>query len=846
MDGEIRKRKQTPVGVTNEPHAQAEASSSALKSAEDKTSCGFCIAACGALGHVIASFCILAFIYVVAALLALLFNGYLSSAEGLIPTLSPDPLWEARYFEAPAKALLPGTRPDASVIAIPCARMHELQNRDKQEIEGLIRRFTGQSSASPRVNIDDVLPLTCIEDDSVFAANGGKCVVSVGPVIGEVNTNSVRVLVEVTSDTPVTVTLHRLKRTPDPDAAGHDGFVDLNQDLQAADRASLYATNASISSTMELSAFKANVFSFNDLIPGSGYAVEISGCDYPLQRLPNVLGAAHGYFRTFPSSEASRSELATTPSKVGITSCNNIVRMTPRPKSSLFRHLATHSLGLRTAFHLGDQVYSDSKRLGPYRSAYEAAQTIVMNDIRQLWQLYQLSQNSDSVDLPHYLTAEELFAKNPGSEASLAADLVSAKSKEAIVELFRSLYRDTWGGSLTEDAKQVAFAATRIALATVSNIMLLDDHDLFDDLADVGIDFHPHSLRRLVIDCGLKAYLEFQDSVALSSTFHPTSSRYYFPYVSVEERLKKLQALIKVAETPLSLLTKLGELKPITTLPTWRFIRLGPSLHNQQICVIMIDTRLQRDPQWVVTQEHAYLRGVSTATDNATSPIHQNPPYGFLGKAQWAMLESLLSVNGSRAQETSDCTTLILTSSIPFVFFSKHVTALVAKSHDDMLGQWSGPSFFAEQIRVLNLATAWRDDASTQQSRSVVLVGGDVHTGGVTEIVPHNTFVSGKEYTAEKPVWQFVTSTITNDPLALVHFYPLLGSSSFSNRIGLIGANLPDWAKYVFAFRHKRWLQDHNYGLLDFNGKDARVRGTLVRGSDFVDGWTVDEPVDLS
>eukprot|EP00439_Symbiodinium_sp_Y106_P043175 s2486_g5.t1 len=108
----------------------------------------------------------------------------------------------------------------------------------------------------------------------------------------------------------------------------------------------------------------------------------------------------------------------------------------------------------------------------------------------------------------------------------------------------------------------------------------------------------------------------------------------------------------------------------------------------------------------------------------------------MLGQAQWAAIEEALAPGGMLAA----CKALLALVPEPLGYVSRAFTQIMGNTVcDDLLGQWSAEAHRAEVPRFLKMLKAWRDkESSPPCKREVLIVAGDVHEGGWTDLILHD------------------------------------------------------------------------------------------------------------
>jgi len=173
-------------------------------------------------------------------------------------------------------------------------------------------------------------------------------------------------------------------------------------------------------------------------------------------------------FKTMPT-EARHSHVNV---QVGVISCNKIsVMKALDPAADLWADLHQRVLAgdIQMLLHLGDQIYADE----------------MMHDLAD----GKVSLD-DGVDCK-YMMALALIEGLPADQWD--------SHKDAILELYRDCYRETWG-----------HPSTRAVLANCPNVMIMDDHEIRDDWGDHVDDRNPSSVDHYIARCGYQVFCEYQ------------------------------------------------------------------------------------------------------------------------------------------------------------------------------------------------------------------------------------------------------------------------------------------------------------------------------------------------
>ena len=210
------------------------------------------------------------------------------------------------------------------------------------------------------------------------------------------------------------------------------------------------STSHCVTVSKEVVQYTPIVFSFASLRPETGYTVAIHGFEH--------IGS---HFRTFPVHPTLENRL-----HFAIVSCNKL-RVTNTAEvvqqNDLWATLAgmIERNELSMVLHLGDQVYVDDE--------------------------YQRVQEGGAHHSVTFLRARALMEQTPPS--------MWTNLRTAIMHMYREEYRRTWG-----------HPNTRKALANIPNLMMYDDHEMFDDAGYAETDAQGH----LLMQWGRCVAIEYQ------------------------------------------------------------------------------------------------------------------------------------------------------------------------------------------------------------------------------------------------------------------------------------------------------------------------------------------------
>eukprot|EP00301_Raphidiophrys_heterophryoidea_P005515 c12305_g1_i1.p1 GENE.c12305_g1_i1~~c12305_g1_i1.p1 ORF type:complete len:529 (-),score=122.64 c12305_g1_i1:185-1771(-) len=303
------------------------------------------------------------------------------------------------------------------------------------------------------------------------------------------------------------------------------------------------AGGAEATQTVNAVAMRPAVLVFESLAPDTLYKINLS---FGAETLNGC-----GTVRTFAERRAQGGRQ----SRIGVVSCNKIYVSKRPARKDVWEKLAgeTRAGKLDVVLHLGDQVYSDN-------DYYK-----VMNGLESLDQM--LKEAKDAGEDNKFGRAMKLLEGKTRAEFDAYGPQIE--------ECFREIYRETW-----------SWPPTAAVLANVSNVMMVDDHEIRDDWGQNPEDYDKNSSVYFVAEAGYRVTLEYQNSL--------------------------MSAVLPVAET-----------KDHFVIPD-----LVPSCASK-VGVLAIDTRGK-----------AFRQPTFPYTD-------KSEPYPFLGTAQWNDVSSALAANGS-------------------------------------------------------------------------------------------------------------------------------------------------------------------------------------------------------
>mmetsp|Transcript_42171 Transcript_42171/g.86223 ORF Transcript_42171/g.86223 Transcript_42171/m.86223 type:complete len:563 (+) Transcript_42171:63-1751(+) len=459
--------------------------------------------------------------------------------------------------------------------------------------------------------------------DLASVAPAGRC--TVGPVIGRVTTTTARVLVEVGVQ-----------------------VEQLTVSLKSGDQPAKEVTRAQPPKSRPI------LFAFEDLAEGTKYTVTVSADGSPWK---NCNASVPSTLKTMTSGG---------PCKVGVVSCNKIYVTRKKQKDDCAWELLLKRVqkgDLDCLLHVGDQVYADHE-YGDYEDGPKK--------LSEEQFLAKLQKQGD----------ECVFAKAKLHLQSLGGFESWAQAEDEVKEMFRALYRETWG-----------WPATAAVLANIPNTMIPDDHEFRDDWGDREEDYDRKSVAYCVARCGYRIYREYQ--AALNGG-----------------------AGDKFAEKP-------HEFYP-------EHLVIPDFLPQQKVGLLALDTRCKGFTQ----ESYPYKTGgmYPSADGGNACP--------FLGMPQWQAVEAALGDGGAFREATC----LLVVATCPPLFLGAKGTKFVTDylGGNDFLGSWGAERNLPELVRLLDGLRAWK---GRNANRQIVMVGGDVHSGLVTD-VKHNGALIFQQLTA--------------------------------------------------------------------------------------------------
>jgi hypothetical protein len=170
-------------------------------------------------------------------------------------------------------------------------------------------------------------------------------------------------------------------------------------------------------------------------------------------------------------------------------------------------------------------------------------------------------------------------------------------------------------------------------------------------------------------------------------------------------------------------------------------------------------------------------------------------PRPYLGTSQWQMIYGALAPGG----DFERVKTLVVGTQIPLFFFSRSLTERIAKKGDDFEGHWAYGNNQYEMYELLGLLRAWK---LRDPSRRIVMVGGDMHLGGYSNVF------WGQDFFCQ----QMLVGPISNMPPKGPSMFGTKAINAFNNQHG------EGWSADHFG-----WFAARNVGLIKTTPQVGRV-----------------------
>ncbi|CAJ1334413.1 unnamed protein product, partial [Effrenium voratum] len=195
----------------------------------------------------------------------------------------------------------------------------------------------------------------------------------------------------------------------------------------------------------------------------------------------------------------------------------------------------------------------------------------------------------------------------------------------------------------------------------------------------------------------------------------------------------------------------------------------------------------------------------------------------MLGQRQWDSFEAALD-----GGILCGCKALLVMLPEPIGYVSRANTFLIGHTVcDDLLGQWSAEAHRAEVPRFLKQLKAWRDSSAEKQ---LLLVAGDVHEGGWTDLILQTKAREG----GEQRLRQLTTSAICNKMTSAGEALAVSLTRGVLSSIDVTDTGT-GWCS-----RHYDWTNYRNYALVDVVwGTEGKLKVRVLRAQQLMESKDV-------
>lgn len=176
--------------------------------------------------------------------------------------------------------------------------------------------------------------------------------------------------------------------------------------------------------------------------------------------------------------------------------------------------------------------------------------------------------------------------------------------------------------------------------------------------------------------------------------------------------------------------------------------------------------------------------GVLFVDQRGARSFNRDPSRPYLGTPQWDRITQSLTTGA-----LSQVRVLIVVTSVPLTYIGTFGSTVGSAIVNDLKDHWAFGPHQKEQIEMLRALRIWKQRT---QDRELLVVGGDVHLGGLTEIRHENQAIFR----------QLIASGITNTAPALLGFaaIPLLEQEWKLNE--------------SYSFVHSNFTHRRNFGVV--------------------------------
>lgn len=177
----------------------------------------------------------------------------------------------------------------------------------------------------------------------------------------------------------------------------------------------------------------------------------------------------------------------------------------------------------------------------------------------------------------------------------------------------------------------------------------------------------------------------------------------------------------------------------------------------------------------------------------------------YLGTGQWKDIKQAFAPGGL----FSSVRALLVVTSVPLAYLSTRISQVGSRIADDLMDHWAYGPHRKEQIEMIRLLRKWQELGKSR--RELLVLGGDVHIGGSTDIKHRGNIIFK----------QLITSPITNRPPKWYEFYGVRLLMETHESLG-----------QSYSFEHHDFTNRRNYGVIVVRVPSPRrtpkVEGTLV------------------
>lgn len=168
--------------------------------------------------------------------------------------------------------------------------------------------------------------------------------------------------------------------------------------------------------------------------------------------------------------------------------------------------------------------------------------------------------------------------------------------------------------------------------------------------------------------------------------------------------------------------------------------------------------------------------------------FHADALRPYLGTPQWSDISEAL--RGSKGMFSS-ARALLVVSPVPLAFLSSEISGVGSHVMDDLMDHWSYGAHRKEQLEMIRLLRYWKQ--AGEGKRELLVLGGDVHIGGHTEI----------KHQGKTIFRQLIASPITNRPPS---WYQFAGVRTLMETHQQLGER--------YSFEHSNFTNRRNYGVI--------------------------------